>query len=97
MFDQTEPTLLMKKVWSAIDLVPSWTRKMKPKASSKQAGEPEHETDHGVAVLRVEKKTSPIYRLLRWLVWFNYSRFGQPVAVDRYLPSPGGRRVHGFP
>src|SRR5262249_61127467 len=33
MFDQVEPTLLIYTVWSAIDLVPSWTKKIKPRAS----------------------------------------------------------------
>src|SRR5882757_958138 len=32
MFDQVEPTLLRYNAWSAIVLVPSYTRKMKPKA-----------------------------------------------------------------
>src|SRR5262244_2933863 len=33
MFDQVDPTLLIYTVWSAIDLVPSWTKKIKPRAS----------------------------------------------------------------
>src|SRR5262245_6937015 len=33
MFDQVEPTLLIYTVWSAIDLVPSWTKKINPRAS----------------------------------------------------------------
>src|SRR5262249_59297022 len=33
LFDQVEPTLLIYTVWSAIDLVPSWTKKINPRAS----------------------------------------------------------------
>src|SRR5215510_11928667 len=33
MLDQVEPTLLIYMVWSAIDLVPSWTKKINPRAS----------------------------------------------------------------
>src|SRR5262249_1124198 len=33
MLDQVEPTLLIYTVWSAIDLVPSWTKKINPRAS----------------------------------------------------------------
>jgi hypothetical protein len=54
-----------------------------------QPGETKYKADHGACPFyALEKCASSRYRLARSPSPFNYSRFGQTIAVDEPLPTP---------
>src|SRR5215475_10224190 len=89
MFDQVEPTLLIYTVWSAIDLVPSWTKKINPRASDNR---PTNRRTKRIMAFYAQRKkyASPGYRLPRSRAPFN--RLGRPAAGDEPRPPPAPRR-----
>src|SRR5262249_386686 len=94
MLDQVEPTLLIYTVWPAIDLVPSWTKKINPRASDNR---PTNRRTKRIMAFYARKtciarlSLTPLARPVQSAR--TTSRWGRAVVAARPPARPAGRPI----